>query len=376
MLLWKIEDMEFVKAALANEVLYCTWDHTEAHFTQAYLWMMQQMSARNIKCSNPPMWAWQRWGDGSTKPVLYKGEDACIELEVPDELVLLSDYNAWHCVLNGSHCSFTEAEDEEVHKNGDPAPEVIWASWPRIFDLNFRTPDGWCRQGVTVQATFPYFKREWIKHIEYGVRLYDWLRDDTDEDGADEVDGRPPESAPDITGEAVVAAQAGVAEPVSSTKVTDEQIRQMCEDGVSMLKVVRLLMTQDGLRVSHAAKRVSDLALDWYDRGVGQYCGDGLYSPTYQQLAGLSADDIQRAKGRWIFEKVICMNEVEQSGFLEALIKFRDKFGLEESVFDRPLLEAVSESCPPASAADVSGGSFGNTDAGTTRAASTADSAS
>ena len=333
MRLWMIEDMEFVKAALANEVLYCTWDHVERDFAQAYLWMMQQMSARGIECNNPPMWAWQRWNDDSHKPVLVKGEYACIELEVPDELVLLSDFNAWHGVLNGWYCSYSKAEDDLVNKYGDPAPEVIWASWPRIFNLNIRTPDGWCVQGVTVEAAFPFFRREWIKNIEYGVRLFNWMQDGPDDDGADEVGGRAPESAPDITGEAVGGQQAGVTEPVSSSKVSDEQIRQMCDDGVSRLVAVKLLKEVDGTTLGEACRRTKGPGLDWYDRGAGQYCGAGLYSPTYQQLAGIDAEDIQKAQGRRIFEKVADMNPAEQIGFLEAFTAFKTAHGLGESVF-------------------------------------------
>ena len=199
MQLWTIEDMEFVKAALANKVLYCTWDRVDPEWAQAYLWMIQQMNERGIKCDSPPMWAWQRWSEDSKEPVLVKGEFVCIELDVPDELVLLSDFNAWHGVLNGWYCSLSKAEDELVNKDGDPAPEVIQASWPRIFDLNIKTPDGWCRQGDVVQATFPFLKKEWIKHIEYGVRLYDWRRDGSDEEEPDESGGRhsaPPPQRP------------------------------------------------------------------------------------------------------------------------------------------------------------------------------------
>lgn len=180
MRLWEVEEKEFVEAALATDVLYGTWDHVDWYYAQAYQWMMQQMNERGIKCDCPPMWAWQRWSDESQKPVLVKGDYACIELDVPDELVLLSDFSAWDCVLNGWYRSFSEAEDKDVYKHGEPAPEVIHASWPRIFDLNIRTPDGWCVQGVTVQATFPCLRKEWIKGVEYGVRLYDWLTDDPD----------------------------------------------------------------------------------------------------------------------------------------------------------------------------------------------------
>lgn len=332
MQLWMIEDMEFVKAALANEVLYCTWDHSDGDFAQAYLWMIQQMNARGIKCDGPPMWAWQRWSDESQKPVLVKGDYACIELDVPDELVLLSDYSAWFCVVNGWYRSFSEAEDEDVYKHGEPAPEVIHASWPRIFDLNIRTPDGWCVQGVTVQAAFPCLKKEWIKHIEYGVRLFDWLRDGPD-DESDESGGRQNNPAPAEAGDKAVSLTGEALQDPVKPRITDQQIEQMCDDGVSRFNAIKLLCSVEGIRLSAALRRIKELNLDWYDRGAGQYCGKGLYSPTYQKLAGIDSDGIMQAHGRAIFQMVADMNPAEQRGFMKAFSKFKAEFGLAETVF-------------------------------------------
>lgn len=38
---------------------------------------------------------------------------ACIEIEIPDDEVLLSDFDEWHCVLNRFLVSDTEEEGEQ-----------------------------------------------------------------------------------------------------------------------------------------------------------------------------------------------------------------------------------------------------------------------
>ncbi len=88
-----------------------------------YKWMNAQMRKRLPACAHAryPWWGWTRW-EGSTRPrpdlrcVAWwhpLGElSVRIELELPEEHVLLSDYDAWHAVLNGWFLSLSEQEDE------------------------------------------------------------------------------------------------------------------------------------------------------------------------------------------------------------------------------------------------------------------------
>ncbi|WP_228409450.1 DUF3841 domain-containing protein [Radiobacillus deserti] len=54
-------------------------------------------------------------------------------VEVPDNKVLLSNFDAWHCVLNDWFCSMTNEEDELfVQGKLNITKEQ---SWERIFDI-------------------------------------------------------------------------------------------------------------------------------------------------------------------------------------------------------------------------------------------------
>ena len=96
-----------------------------------------------------PVWFWF-----SPKPDLRhsrhlaRGERALrIELELPRELVLLSDFETWHCVLNRWHLSLPWAEsrawerkvrgfDQFRSELPEPLESELRATWNRIFDLN------------------------------------------------------------------------------------------------------------------------------------------------------------------------------------------------------------------------------------------------
>lgn len=61
--------------------------------------------AQNGKHNKPDLRS-ERWGYGPGNE-----QYACIELEIPDDLALLSDFDVWHIVLNNGLISETEEED-------------------------------------------------------------------------------------------------------------------------------------------------------------------------------------------------------------------------------------------------------------------------
>ena len=102
----------------------------DAHFIKSYLWMMKQMNERiTVYEGEYPIWLWpitsrpdlrrKFWGIRGTPAVLLK-------IEIPNDRVLLSDFQAWHCVLNGGVLEDHDGEDIDMEK-----------SWERIFDLEY-----------------------------------------------------------------------------------------------------------------------------------------------------------------------------------------------------------------------------------------------
>ena len=83
-----------------------------------------------------------------------------MEINIPEEKVLLSDFEAWHFVLNDWYYSpaTNEQEWERLEKKFDSLPErkqkqVEEKSWQRIFDTDIRHGE-WTKNGETVQGCF------------------------------------------------------------------------------------------------------------------------------------------------------------------------------------------------------------------------------
>lgn len=154
-------------------------------FKDAYDWLNTQMELRVGKRPNGvqyPVWAWYRRDWKHKKPDLReaaygkRGEKAvCLEIEIPDNQVLLSDYDYWHFVLNNWFLdnSTSEEEYDKMHDWFDSLPiekkeKIKLESWNRIFDI---TPieNDWFSVGRYVQATFWCLKLSQVRKVQFFV---------------------------------------------------------------------------------------------------------------------------------------------------------------------------------------------------------------
>lgn len=120
-----------------------------------YRWMMKQMKKRLPNYSGGyPIWLWTEKPDLRKSGHFEKGTHAvCLEVEISSEHTLLSDFDAWHCILNDSFLAIDELEWDAFHSG-----ELTMAkkkSWERIFDLELLRKSNWWNdsephiQGVT-----------------------------------------------------------------------------------------------------------------------------------------------------------------------------------------------------------------------------------
>ena len=115
MRLWTIQP-EFVWELLRETGVYrcnpklSVYLSSHFNFGDGYDWLVKEMIDRigqpptNVRY---PVWAWHTFDWKRKKPDLRRVEfkgfpvpQVCLEVEIPDDQVLLHDEVAWHCVLN------------------------------------------------------------------------------------------------------------------------------------------------------------------------------------------------------------------------------------------------------------------------------------
>ncbi|MDR1339059.1 MAG: DUF3841 domain-containing protein [Prevotellaceae bacterium] len=178
MLLWSLQPELLFEKLQKEQIIRCNPAQselvTEFGFGPSYDWLAEQMALRvgpppeGVKY---PIWAWHTLDWRHKKPDLrraecrnYTGNQVCIELEIPDKDVLLSNEDMWYIVLNngyyGDYSDYYDDSDyerEEKWFDNLPPDEQIRVkrkSWERIFDVTPPRENEWDSHGKYVQATF------------------------------------------------------------------------------------------------------------------------------------------------------------------------------------------------------------------------------
>lgn len=182
MKIWSIQTLEAFDSLIDEGVLRAFKKHAMEtssgggyEYPPEYEWMISQMEKRVGPAPKPgmtPLWAWAYYGPEKPRPDLRRlawywsdqNQDlVMIEAEIPDEKILVSDFDAFHAVMNKSYLPFNEMEDEKFDKKSlskDKLDQAIQSSWDRIFDKDQLCENYWGpKRQRTLQACF------WELHI-------------------------------------------------------------------------------------------------------------------------------------------------------------------------------------------------------------------
>lgn len=184
MILWTIQEEAVYKEIMETGVYRCDFAQSSMpEWKEEYDWLVKEMKKR---IGNPPngimypVWAWYQWEGKRKKPDLrrerwecgFKGDIyTCMEIDIPEDKALLSDFDAWSIILLHGMISDTEEENkalEERYNSMAPSGQKKMRdkNWERVFDL---TPihNDWMTRGDSIQATFWELRREEIKKVQF-----------------------------------------------------------------------------------------------------------------------------------------------------------------------------------------------------------------
>lgn len=187
MILWTIQPADVHAALQERKTLHvdpALWSDTDSIWEDPYRWMMEQMARRVPGYQGRhPWWAWHTYIIDCARPDLRslrhwcRGPSVMLTLDVPDQEVLLSNFDAWHAVLNGTPITDTEAAYDalvqaiwERRKKGLPMEEEIERhlrqSWEHIFDLD-GLKEHWMWPTFSVQACFETLRLTDVKRVQF-----------------------------------------------------------------------------------------------------------------------------------------------------------------------------------------------------------------
>lgn len=192
MILWTINRYEVWEIFQYEAVFRADPVYVDEWFRYPYSWYIRQMEKAipRLPGAQTPIWAWCQYrGNKQPCPDLRHiragfpdGETGVrIALDVPDELVLLSDFEMWHYPLNWWYLPRSEEDEKLFEKElvaqglSLPLPEDLPSplrarmekSWENIFDLAFYWEElNRPREEKSIQATLWEIRLEWVTKLE------------------------------------------------------------------------------------------------------------------------------------------------------------------------------------------------------------------
>lgn len=185
MILWTVQPLEVYEQLKKTGVYRCEPSHSgvDKDFISAYKWLVDKMEKQIGKRPDGvklPVWAWYIRDWKHKKPDLRLSEYGrhgekmvLFEIEISDKAVVLSDYNAWHFVLNKwylGNSTNEEGWDAEQRWLGSLSPKnrkvEIIKSWDNVFDIR-PLDNEFVQRGRYVQATFWELKINNIRKIQF-----------------------------------------------------------------------------------------------------------------------------------------------------------------------------------------------------------------
>jgi hypothetical protein len=122
--LWTIQHEAVLERLERQGYFYADGRRVWWAFREAYLWLRDRYREHNPNHEGRAalIWAWHCPKPDLRSPGhLEKGAPGVrLEIEVPDEQVLLSDFDGWHFRLNYSYLSESDADDVEWYAKTDP----------------------------------------------------------------------------------------------------------------------------------------------------------------------------------------------------------------------------------------------------------------
>lgn len=155
MRLWTFQFKAIATLLKAGNSHYCDWRYVPSNWRPVYQFITEQMREKRIPITNhAPIWAWHSCNGWQKPPTLDDARGLLsdielemgvmtVEMEVPESIVLLSNYNRYCDLLFD-------------HLDGNA---LAYQTYRDMFDLNPTDPE------LTIQATLPYISPEWVLDI-------------------------------------------------------------------------------------------------------------------------------------------------------------------------------------------------------------------
>lgn len=140
-------------------------------FARAYEWLVKEL-ARRIKHyprGQYPVWLWTKRPDFRSYKVTE--DSVLLEVDLSPKAVLISHFDAWHMILNGTYLSLNQKEDKQYSNlsiTRRAEKKIIEASWNRVFNVSkLKRSKAWGGKFYSLQACTAEIKLTEVRKVQF-----------------------------------------------------------------------------------------------------------------------------------------------------------------------------------------------------------------
>lgn len=157
MRVWSIQRLEVLEALEREGRWVAQEAYAPPEWRRAYRWMAKEMRRRlgaPPAGATLPLWVWVRYeGEGRPRPDLRRSahlergaEGVRLELEIPAEEMLISEFELWHYVLNDWYLAESEAEQAQFEQEAAARGVALFRQKPPLDpEIRKRMEESWQR---------------------------------------------------------------------------------------------------------------------------------------------------------------------------------------------------------------------------------------
>lgn len=164
--LYTIQNELVIKTLMKDRILKEDPAYTWDSFVEPYEWMKLQLGKKLDKEVDSLIWFWTTEPDLNEEGHLSEGEKGVlIKVQIPKEVVLLSDFDAWHATLNDFKLILNENEERLLRLGKFPLNKE--ESWERMFNLDLIRNSEYFKGACETQAVAERIELGWVKYIRH-----------------------------------------------------------------------------------------------------------------------------------------------------------------------------------------------------------------
>lgn len=176
MIVYSIQHISVYKKLIKNKkYIPLKKNIMDKDFQNAYDWLVSKSIKYNKWSGQPhnPIWLWKDKPDLRKERFIFdkflpkKMDYVLLTLDIPENLLLFSEFGLWHSVLGHRTIPYNDHDDKKLDKKNKLNYDIHWERCLFLSPISFnKFHSDWINTPIQIQGITPFLKKEYLLSIK------------------------------------------------------------------------------------------------------------------------------------------------------------------------------------------------------------------